>query len=126
MKTKRLLILAFLLPALFLTGCGNTLRATRIIEDSAVFSRQEIVSAMHVVTRFFSLHFADCTLLTISYEEDPEDPPENDRTIRIYTSFKTGPRIEGSLSPNEVYSRYSWELERKLFGGWKLTNWGYG
>lgn len=126
MKAKRLLILALLLPALFLAGCGHTLHTTRIIEDSDVYSRWEIISAMHVVTRFFPLHFADCTLLTISYEEAPEDPPENDRTIRIYTSFRTGPRIEGSLSPNEVYSRYSWELERGFLGVWKLTNWGYG
>ena len=126
MKTKRLLILAFLLPALFLSGCGNALRATRIIGDSAVFSRGEIVSAMHVVTRFFSLNFSGCTLLTISYEEDADNPPENDRTIRITTSFETGPHMTGSLSPNEVYSRYSWELERGLLGGWKLVNWGYG
>ena len=125
MKAKRLLILALLLPALFLAGCGHTLHATRIIEDSDVYSRWEIISAMKVVKRYFVM-FTDCTLLTISYEEDPEDPPEDDRTIRLYTSFRTGPNTEGSLTPNEVYSNYSWELERKLFGGWKLTNWGYG
>ena len=125
MKAKRLLILILLLPSLFLAGCGNTLRSTRIIEDSDVYSRWEIISAMSVVKRYFVL-FTDWTLLTISYEEDPEDPPEDDRTIRLYTSFRTGPNSVGSLTPNEVYSNYSWELERKLFGGWKLTNWGYG
>ena len=125
MKLKRFLILALLFPSLLLAGCGSTLKATRIVEDSDVYSRWEITSAMRVVKRYFVL-FTDWTLLTVSYEEDPENPPEDDRTIRLYTTFETGPHTEGSLSPNEVYSRYSWELERKFFGGWKLTNWGYG
>jgi len=126
MKVKRFLMLALLIPSLFLAGCGNTMKATRIIEASDVYSRREIVSAMRVVAQFFSLHYDGCTLQTICYEEDPENPPEDARTIRLYTSFETGPHTEGSLSPNEVYSRYSWELERGIFGGWKLTNWGYG
>lgn len=125
MKHTRLIAL-LLLAALVLSGCGNTLRATRVIGDSAVFSRREITSAMHKVARFFSLHFRGCTLLTITYEEDPENPPESDRSIRITTSFETGPHIEGSLSPNEIYTRYGWELERDFLGGWKLVNWGYG
>lgn len=125
MKHTRLTAL-LLLGALILSGCGSGLRATRIIEDSDVYSRWEIETAMHTAARFFDRHFDGCTLLSICYEEDPETPPADDRTIRLTSSFRTGAHTEGSLSPDQIYSGYSWELSRGPLGLWRMTNWGYG
>ena len=52
---------------------------------------------------------------------------EDGEDIAIFkTSFKTPHKVSGSLSPDHVYTGWTWELRRSKHSGWKIVNYGFG
>ena len=52
---------------------------------------------------------------------------EDGEDIAIFkTSFKTPHNTDGSLSPDHVYTGWTWELRRSKHSGWKIVNYGFG
>ena len=52
---------------------------------------------------------------------------EDGEDVAVFkTSFKTPHKVSGSLSPDHVYTGWSWELRRTKHSGWKIVNYGFG
>lgn len=136
METKRLFAFTFLLlllAALF-TGCGSTWGAQRDIGASDRYSPAQLEAAMDVVTRHFRRHFDGCTLTELRYDEELSDRYAAEwaqqygakNAIVLLSSFDVGPTSDGSLTPNQTYTRWQWILTSDIPGIWTLQTWGYG
>ncbi len=131
MKHHRLL--ALLLCAMLLTGCGATQAAQRHILDTGDFSKSEVRQAMSLVSRYFSWHFDGCTLQELRYDAEESAPKEagwstelGSEVIVLHSTFETDARgLDGSLNPNSTYKNYQWILVKNALGLWDLESWGY-
>ncbi len=136
MKTKRLFAFLFLilLPAALFTGCGSTWGMQRDIGTSDRYSPAQLEAAMDVVARHFRRHFDGCTLTELRYDEAFSDryaaewaqQYDAKNAIVLLSSFDVGPTSDGSLTPNQTYTRWQWILTSDIPGIWTLQTWGYG
>ncbi len=101
MKRKVAIMMIFVIMLTALTGCKSP--------------------EMTVRWEFFK-HWTLKGYELIDLEFDREMP---DGTVVYKSTFKTPGRTDGSLSPNKIYSGWTWDLERTPFG-WKIVGYGYG
>lgn len=88
---------------------------TRVLEDPAPFSWEELEDAMDQVELEFPVKYRACTLLTIRY--DPKlDPGEHDLVLQgtIY-SGRYASRRDGILAPSSQFL-WNWYLDRDETG----------
>ena len=139
MKKKFFVILLVLVilgvVLLYFLPTGGDVRIVRQeIGDSASFSAEEIHGAMETAQEHFRKEFDDCTLLTITYDEEYSDRlapgwAENygaEEAIVLYSSFWVGANAEACFNPNSTYSKWQWILTRNRGEDWVLQTWGYG
>ena len=131
-KRAGVLALFLALLALLLCSCGRGKadNVRLVMGESSLYGEREIEAAMEVVCRFFEREFDGCELTELAYDEkltlrDSQNGAEE--VITLLASFETGPSGgDGSLSPNNTYTRYQWTLAHTALGGWELKDWGYG
>ena len=130
---KKILI-CLLLLSMLLCSCaerGNIFLAVTERVSSDVYSEQEIDDAIDEAMSYFQKHFNGCTLTTISYAGDEktadwEGQYGNSEVIVLTSSFLTGPQAgDGSLNPNDIYTKWKWILIRNPGGRWKHADHGY-
>ena len=132
MKKIRMLSAAILAVVVLFCSCGNVLSAERTMEKTELFRKAEIRSAMRVAETHFFANFDGCELLEIRYDEEGtlreqarrEERGEKGEVIVLASSFYVE-KSDGSLTPGMTYNGWSWELERTIFGTWKIVNAGY-
>ncbi len=126
-------ILTFVLALMLMCcGCGDISSVERIVDDTELYSKAEIRSAMRVVESHFFREFSGCELLEISFDEEKTlkeierngEKGENSEVIVLTSSFYVE-KSDGSLTPGMTYNGWSWELECTLLGTWKLADAGY-
>ena len=131
-----LLVLVILVEVLlyFLPNGGDVRIVRQEIGDSECFTAEEIHGAMQIAQDHFRKEFDDCTLLTITYDEEYSDRlasgwAENygaEESIVLYSSFYVGANAEACFNPNSTYSKWQWILTRNQGEDWILQTWGYG
>lgn len=135
MVVKKFLICCVAGLLLFNMLGGNISGAEVIPQTSAIYSEQDIESAINTVRTYFKLSFFDCTLTETGYvgDEHQEEFAElaehygADEVIIITSSFEVGKHGgDGSLNANSTYSGWTWELKREAGGKWRLVNYGFG
>ena len=128
---KRFLSLALLIFALsLLVSCGKVSGAEEIIGPSAIYSEEEIRSAMDVVKRQFSTGFEGCILLELRYDEavslkEADEWAEQygaQQAIVLLSDFYV--TKNPTFSSNSTMKNWSWILVRD-HGGWELKTSGY-
>lgn len=128
-------MIALLLCALLLTGCGggDVSEVDRVVGESELYTPLEIKSAMNKVMGFFKAEFDGCTLTELRYDEEKVGERQSAwaekygaEVIVLLATFdvdETGG--DGSLNPNSTYTKYQWVLSKSTFG-WEIRDWGYG
>jgi hypothetical protein len=116
---KRILftILIVILMSISLVACGggNIDSMKKTIDESEIYSNEEIESAMGVVTHLFQEKFKGCTLTELSYDESISSASSDawaiqyqaEEAIVLVSSFHvddTGG--DGSLNPNSTYNNW--------------------
>ena len=130
---KKILICLILLCVLMCScgDCGNVDFAVRERVGSEIYHDREIEDAIDEAEAYFKKQFNGCTLTTISYAGDEEtadwaDRYEGSEVIVLTSSFLTGAQAgDGSLNPNDIYTKWKWILIRTPGGRWKHADHGY-
>ena len=78
-RIRRYIIVAALLWALLLTGCGGGNVANAVVDygESAIYSQEDVKAAVQVVKTSFAESFDGCELYSIAYTSDDCNSPEN-------------------------------------------------
>lgn len=100
------------------------------ITDSAVYEKQEIVSAMDVVSALFSKNWTDCALKTLSYAGDTAIPIArktgtygNDYQVMVLNvDFTMGEKKTALYEPNTEYMESDWVLVKKYDESWIIRD----
>ena len=130
---KRFLI-CLLLLCVMLCSCaeqGNVSLAVTEKVSSEIYTEREIDEAIEEAMAYFERNFNGCTLTSISYAGDEKTADWSDRyddseVIVLTSGFLTGPQAgDGSLNPNDVYTKWMWILVRTPGGRWKHADHGY-
>ena len=106
------------------------------LDDSAVYSEQELKAAVNVVKHRFMREWPG-TLRSITYNEKKTAAAAAvwaqrcgaDEAVILSSDFVADARgrVESSgLTPGHVYTGWQWILVRSHGGRWKLKMWGYG
>ena len=119
------------LLALSLCACGRGDADDVVVTlgESSIYTPGEILAAMDEVCAFFEKEFDGCTLTALAYDETRtlRESGDGEEILVLLGTFDTGPSGgDGSLTPNNTYTKYQWFLTRSPKGGWELTDWGYG
>ncbi len=113
---------------------GDIKKAEIVIEDSEIYSKNDIESAISIVLNEFKNFPA--TLNKIWYD-DQQSRIENDKLIYksdtneaivLSSNFKTYPgkqALYDGFDSNTEYSNWNWILVRTNHDEWKLKTWGY-
>jgi hypothetical protein len=102
-------------------------------KDSAIYSEEEIASAIEVIVKEFEAEWIGCTLTEIYYAgdwtsqkyQDWADRNGADEVIVLMSSFDTDSSADISLNPNHTYKNWNWILVRKIGGEWQHVDHGY-
>ncbi len=103
-------------------------------KKSAVYSDEEINSAIEVTKDYFVENFGGCYLTEIKYGGDEMIAPfqsyatdnNADEVIVLISSFDVGKfGGDGSLSQGSTYSNWNWILIREKDGDWRHCDHGY-
>ena len=132
---KRIFI-CLLLLSLLLCSCGGGNVSIAVSErvSSEIYSEREIDQAIEEAKAYFKRHFDGCTLTAISYAGDEKTADWSDRAeqfggsevIVLTSTFLTGPEAgDGSLNPNDIYTKWMWILVRSPGGRWRHADHGY-
>ena len=134
MKTWMALALS-LACTLGLTACGGNVDNVQITDyTSAIYSDEEIQSAIEVTLDYFEREFEGCTLTELTYLGDDRLGPwleyaeryQADDVIVFVSSFEVNASGgDGSFNPNDTYTGWSWILVRDDGGKWKFVDGGY-
>ena len=143
-RTKRMRVLiagcvVCIIFLLFFTGYSVKYRgiaclANKSIEQSAHYSKSDILSAMDVVQKRFKHDFDGCMLTKLEYVDDLSEAAEKDwanqynadEAIILTSSFKVlAWGGDGSLNRGDTYEEWEWILTREDGGEWQLQTWGY-
>ena len=134
---KKLVALVLtLLCVLPLTACGGkTDMAVVSLDDSALYSEEELLDAVDGVMNTFQRGYEDCTLLNVEYDEKFSleradgwaEQYGTGEVIILLTDFYVGfdAQAVGPMNPGGVCSDYQWILSRSG-GRWTLQDRGYG
>lgn len=132
-KTKYNIL--FIICMLLLGGCGGNVSNVQIKDfTSQIYTDDEIERAIAVVFDYFKNEFDGCRLREIAYIGDDkvadwqEYAKRNDAddVIVFTSSFTTGSKCgDGSLNPNDTYTKWKWILVRNHNGKWKHVDHGY-
>ena len=130
MKRFLSLFLLVLALSLLLIGCGKVSGVEETIGPSAIYSENEIQSAMDIVKRQFSTGFEGCTLLELWYDEEVS-LKEADEWAEQYGAKEAIVLLSNFyVTKNPTFSSHStmknwiWVLVRN-HGGWELKTSGY-
>ena len=134
MKRAAFAVICFLL-AVSLCACGGNVKEDETHEvESAVYSQDDIRSAIDVIEREFRRGWKGCTLTEIYYAgdetiaayQDWADRNDADEVIVLLSSFDVDSSGgDGSLNPNSTYDNWNWILVRTDGGQWKHVDHGY-
>jgi hypothetical protein len=115
---------------------GNTSSVKRTINQSDIYSEENITDAMEVVEQKFKSHFSGCTLTDLWYAGDTSIPAAKewanhnnaDKAIILLSNFDVDSSGgDGSLEPGKTFKKWNWILIRKTGSSkWTLLTWGYG
>ena len=124
-------LIGLLLAAVLLSGCGGKYSVD--YGETALYSREEMVSAVKVITetfftwegcRLYEVTFAGDTLCREELEYCRElGDKAYDSCIVFRTRFRSPIRGGGAWNPNTVYD-WSWYLAKENGGNWELLTWG--
>lgn len=134
MRRAAFLVLCLLLAA-SLCACGGSVKSAQTHDvGSAVFSREDIRSAIDVIEKEFRRDWKGCTLREIFYAGDETtaafrdwaDRNNADEVIVLLSSFDVDSSGgNGSLNPNSTYTNWNWILVRSAGGPWRHVDHGY-
>ena len=123
------------LVVLCLSACGGNVSNVRTHDvGSAVYSQDEIDSAIDVIKQEFKSGWKGCTLTEIYYAGDKTsaahsewaDRYDADEAIVLTSSFAVDSSGgDGSLNPNSTYDGWMWILVRTAGGQWQHVDHGY-
>ncbi|HFH9947123.1 TPA: hypothetical protein ACGOPE_001600 [Streptococcus suis] len=133
---RKFLAMCSLLCCLLLIGCRQgTASQAKIepMEQSELYTEQEIEAAIRLVQHYFDNSFQSCQLLTIGYSGDNEKEfdewAENygaEEAIVLTSSFKVAAEgAEPTLEPNSTHKDWKWILVRNAGGKWEHRGHGY-
>lgn len=134
---KQTVLPVILILVSLLAGCarGDVSNVQKIVGRSAVYTAQEIESAMDLAIDHFRREFEGCTMTEISYEETVSERSASawvqtyaaEECIVLLSSFDVDSGgCDGSLNPNSTYTKWQWVLVRSDNAAWELKTWGYG
>ena len=134
---RKILALGLVLfSMLSLVACGGNVTNCKVTEcSSAIYSDDEIESAIRVAKNYFALNFDGCTLTEIGYLGDDKldgyqefaDRNGADDVIVLVSTFNVDSSGgDGSLNPNSTYTNWNWILIRTDGGLWRHIDHGYG
>ena len=123
------------LVVLCLSACGGNVSNVRTHDvGSAVYSQDEIDSAIDVIKQEFKSNWKGCTLTEIYYAGDDRsedyqewaDRNNADEVLVLLSSFSVDASGgDGSLNPNSTYDNWMWILVRTNGGQWRHVDHGY-
>ena len=135
---KRLIAVVLVLAlVLSLVACGtggDVSTYGRRLDESEVYSEEEIIAAMDVVEAFFKKEYDGCKLNNLEYIEELSVEAADEwaeqylaeEAIVLISSFDVDSSGgDGSLEPNETYDNWQWILTRNEGEDWTLQTWGY-
>ena len=139
MNRKIKMLLLPMIIAAFLCACGELEVEEGVqinIEESALYKKSDIQSAIDVCVDYFNMNFEGCRLIDISYNEELcqkekygwEYQYKEDEAIILTSTFDVDENGgDGSLNPNFTYNNWNWILTRSDSNGgeWTLQTWGY-
>lgn len=129
----------FIVAMLLFTLCacsrgGDVSTHGRRLDDSNVYTEEDIIEAMNVVEAYFKKEFEGCKLNNIEYvEKDSIDAAAEwaeqygtEQAIVLVSEFDVNASGgDGSLNPNSTYKNWQWILTRNSGETWTLQTWGY-
>ena len=130
-KRTASLILCIISLTFILTSCHTV---TVTIDDSSIYTKEDIQSAANVVKKYFNKNFKGCTLNEITYNDADSLDLINNYTLEdttkesivLLSEFTTNSKGgDGSLNPNETYENWAWVLSRAEGEDWKIITNGF-
>lgn len=130
MKKILCILIAAILVFCF-CGCGISFIAVKIIDDSDLYSSEEIKDAMDIVCR--EIEKSDgYILLKLEYDEEfskkqmkyYEEQYDADEAIVFRSKFFVSKETEGALEKGEI-AKWSWIFIRNKGGSWEFRDCGY-
>ena len=130
MKKILCILIAAILVFCF-CGCGISFTAVKIIDDSDLYSSEEIKDAMDIVCR--KIEKSDgYILLKLEYDEEfskkqmkyYEEQYDADEAIVLRSKFFVSKETEGALEKGEI-AKWSWIITRNIGEEWELKDAGY-
>ncbi len=120
---------------LCLSACGGDVSDVTVIErPSAVYSKEDISSAVRVTMDYFSKEFDGCTLIDLAYIGDDAlsgytefaERHQAQEVIVLVSTFAVDESGgDGSLNPNSTYTGWKWILVRNPGETWRHADHGY-
>lgn len=133
---KYLSMILLCMMILGLCACGgNTDNVKTHKVDSAIYSQEDISSAIEVIKKEFKSSWKGCTLTEVYYAGDDISKAHKDwadrnnanEVIVLLSSFDVDSSDgDDSLNPNSTYDNWKWILVRKNGNQWKHVDHGYG
>ncbi|MBE6900778.1 MAG: hypothetical protein E7479_09020 [Ruminococcaceae bacterium] len=129
---KRIVSVLILTAMIFCcSGCGISFTAVKTIDDSGIYSKEEIKEAMDIVCREIEKS-EGYILLKLEYDEEfskkqmkyYEEQYDADEAIVLRSKFFVSKETEGALEKGET-AKWSWILVRDKNGPWELMDAGY-
>ena len=127
--------LACMVLTFSLCACGGNVKNVKIVDvESALYTSDDINSAIETIEKEFDNDWKGCTLNEIYYAGDETskdyhdwaDRHDADDVIVLLSSFDVdGSGGDGSLNPNSTYDNWMWILVRTNDGNWKHVDHGY-
>lgn len=132
-------ILIFAVVTIFFCACGELEIEESVqinIEQSSLWEKSEIQSAIDTTIDYFDANFIGCTLVDISYDEELCMKEKDywieqyhaDEAIILTSTFDVDENGgDGSFNPNATYANWMWVLTRSDSDAetWTLQTWGY-
>ena len=134
---RQFALILVLLCVLTLAACGGKTDIALIaLDDSTLYSEEELLDAVDVVMDTFQRGYGDCTLLNVEYDEEfslerAEGWAQQygaEEVVILLTDFYVGmdAMAVGPMNPGGTCSNYQWILSRNNGGRWTLQDRGYG
>lgn len=134
MKKYLYTVLLFII-VIGLCSCGGTVKNVNTHEvNSAVYTQEDISSAIDEIKSEFKRNWSGCKLTEIYYAgddiikdfEDWADRNDADEVIVLLSSFDVDSSGgDGSLNPNSTYYNWNWILVRNTGDKWRHVDHGY-
>ena len=128
---RKILILLIAVSFVAFSGCGISFIATKNIDDSDIYSKDEIKEAMDIVCREIEKS-EGYILLKLEYDEEfsnrmmkyYSEQYDADEVIVLRSKFFVSKETKGALEKGET-AKWSWIFIRNKDGAWELKDAGY-